>query len=468
MKNKLICTLLVLFLFSFAGIAYMQFLKEAQPVEVKDNGASSNSQNPIVVADKLYIPAGKELAIYHENVVIGYENYRGRTSITILPGGKETGRATKIKPSLEQIGTTISGVVTIANSTFETEFSKPFSIIVTNPSNNAAANVQHIGDSFTNGMFFVRVLKSTSTLKNLTFSGNRSGRFSRKTVRSEGQGGWTMTAFHTVDYRGYLSPFMQPEKPGYLYYGKTDFWIDANKKSPSYNAKLFEETKKKFDPYTGRKITPETGDVMGDKGGYILWNGSSWASIAASVFGGFSFSYGKYRQAWNIPAPDILHVMLGTNDFFHATESDFQSKYFDYKKKFDILIASAKADTPSVKVIIGIPISSGREGEWGTLKTEGAKHAYQLLAHRLNADYGKREAENIYVLDYHSSLDRVYGFKNEYEPPFADYSGLPVKKDHKVDVSHPSMDGHKQMGNAYMGLIQLLRGANANAGLVKQ
>ena len=250
---------------------------------------------------------------------------------------------------------------------------------------------------------------------------------------------------------------MQPVNSGYLYYGQTSFWIDANSATPSYNASGFTGTKDAFSASTGRKLSPNVGDVMGDAGGYIRWDGSAWVSIVSGTFGGFSFSYAKYRIAWDIAVPTILHVLLGTNDFAGVTDATFTTDYAAYKTKYDVLIASVKADTEGVKIIVGIPVSSGRQSRHGTLDTERRKRGFYLLAKQLNADFGGRESESIYLLDYHSVVDRFYGFDNTYEKPFNDYSGATGDDLYKSDTVHPGLDGFKQMGNVYMGLIQYLR-----------
>jgi hypothetical protein len=80
-----------------------------------------------------------------------------------------------------------------------------------------------------------------------------------------------------------------------------------------------------------------------------------------------------------------------------------------------------------------------------------------MLANEMNKTYGGREAESLYLIDYHSGVDRVYGFSNVYETPFADYSDATGDDTYKADYTHPSVGGFKQMGNLYMGAIQWLR-----------
>ncbi|NQW94045.1 MAG: SGNH/GDSL hydrolase family protein, partial [Polaromonas sp.] len=303
------------------------------------------------------------------------------------------------------------------------------------------------------------VILGTAAATGLTFSGNRTG--NTAAIRCEGQGGWTIANYFSADAvggtGGFFSPFMQPVTAGYLFYGPTSAWIDANAATPSYNAGSFVGTKDLFSASTGRKLAPAVNDVMGEAGGFIRWDGSAWVTIASATFGGLAFHYGKYRQAWAIAAPTIMHVLLGTNDFASVTTANFAATYATYKTRYDSLIASVKADTPGVKFMVGIPVSPGRQGRNGTLDTERRKRGHYLLAKQLNADFGGREGEGIYLLDYHSVVDRFYGYDNTYEKPFTDYSGATGDDLYKSDTVHLGLDGFKQMGNAYMGLIQFLR-----------
>lgn len=410
----------------------------------------------LAMAVKQYVPYGKEIAVYHENICKNYSSHRGRTGISFA-GGKETGPSTKLTPIASQVGATIAGTATLADTDFSTLAAKAFSIVVTDPTKTTPANVLNIGDSYTGRMTWANVINATAAAAGLTFLGNRTSNAATPTVRCEGQGGWSIANYFAVDPSGYLSPFMQPVTAGYLYYGQTSFWIDANSANPSYNAANFDGVKGQFSATTGRKLAPNVGDVMGDGGGYIQWNGSNWVAIPSATFGGFAFSFAKYRQAWGIAAPNIVHVLLGTNDFASAADATFPAAYATYKALYDALIASVKADTPTVKFVVGIPVSSGRQGKWGVLETERRKRAYYLLAKSLNADYGGREAENIHVVDYHSVVDRFYGYDQAPEKPFSDYTGTAGDDQWKSDFVHLGSDGFKQMGIPYMGLIQYLR-----------
>ncbi|WP_426056876.1 SGNH/GDSL hydrolase family protein [Janthinobacterium sp. PSPC2-1] len=414
-----------------------------------------------VLATTHYVPAGKELALYYENIVRDFQAHAGHIGISMSAdeeSSKETGEARKLLPVLGQVNTTVNGSATVVGSSFDFvagAAGKWYQVRITDPANTTPINMGSIGDSFSGRMTWTNVINATPAAAGITYSGNRTANSTNQPVKCEGQGGWTMESYFTVDNRGYLSPFMQPVN-NFKHFGPTSFWIDANSASPSYNATYFFGIRDQFDAVTGRKKAPAVGDVMSEGGGYIVWTGAAWAAITLETLGGFAFSYAKYRAAWGIPRQDILHVLLGTNDFYSADANTFPGTYALYKARYEQLIASVKADSPACKIIVGIPVSSGRQGEYGTLNTERVKRAMWLLAKSLNADFGEREAEGIYVLDYHSIVHRVYGFDTTPEKPMADYAGPDTYK-YTVDITHCSEAGFAQMGNAYMGLVQYLR-----------
>lgn len=444
--------------------AYRYELRAADGAPIHVEGAGTPAVPAIeapVLATTHYVPAGKELALYYENVVKDFQAHAGHIGISMSAtedSSRETGEARKLLPLPDQVNTTVNGSATVVGSSFDFEegaAGKWYQVRITDPTIATPLNLGNIGDSFSGRMTFVNVLNATPASAGITYIGNRTANSTNQPVKCEGQGGWTMESYFTVDNRGYLSPFMQPVN-AYHHLGPTSFWIDANSASPSYNATYFFGIRDQFDTVTGRKKAPAVGDVMSEGGGYIVWTGAAWAAITLETLGGFAFNYAKYRAAWGIPRPDILHVLLGTNDFYSADAHTFAATYALYKTRYEQLIASVKADSPACKIIVGIPVSSGRQGEYGTLNTERVKRAMWLLAKHLVADFDGREAEGIYLLDYHSIVHRVYGFDTTPEKPMADYAGPDTYK-YMADITHCSEAGFAQMGNAYMGLVQYLR-----------
>ncbi|OZI05752.1 hypothetical protein BWI93_23760, partial [Siphonobacter sp. BAB-5385] len=184
----------------------------------------------------------------------------------------------------------------------------------------------------------------------------------------------------------------------------------------------YENVKGMFDATTGYLKAPNADDVQYDNAlsKFVRYDGSAWVDIAESTLN-FTFNFAKYRQAWNIAQPDVFHSMLGTNDFsFPAT---FDATYATFKARYETMIASIKADSPNCKIIIAIPVSSGRQGVDGIATTERRKRVFWMLAKAINADFGGRESQGVYIADYHSTVDRTFGYDRTFEKPFFNYTG---------------------------------------------
>lgn len=99
---------------------------------------------------------------------------------------------------------------------------------------------------------------------------------------------------------------------------------------------------------------------------FIVWDGKSWIPEKRVTKNDFAFNFSKYRRAWSVEKPDIVHILLGTNGFYFTTTTEFPHEYKSFKQKYDIMISSIKKDSPNAKIIVGTPISAGKQGVDGT------------------------------------------------------------------------------------------------------
>ncbi|GGH42907.1 hypothetical protein GCM10007423_39890 [Dyadobacter endophyticus] len=450
---------------AFESFAYYIDKIGTIPVIPKNTLVKAESITAPVLAPKIYIPRQKELSIYFENLCRYYETEgKARTEITLsgVPTTELTVRGRSIKWK-QLVGNTsltaISGSVKSYGKDYDLLNTLNFTIQPVDQNLTTAKKVMNIGDSFTLRETFVDKVNNGASATGLTFHGMRTSTQSSPTVNHEGRGGWTMTSYHTVSTT-LFSPFMQPQSP-YKYYGNTSYWIAAianptNAGNTNYDAGYVDAAiRALYDGTSGLLLAPATNDVMyvNSASEYRRWDGSAWVAVTGLTF---TFNFAKYRTLYSCPTIDIAHVLLGTNDFSVTDPAGFTSIYSLYKTRMDAMITSFKADNASIKVVIGIPVSSGRQGDYGVVETERRKMAYWLLAKNLITDYGGREAEGIVVADYHSTVDRIYGFDPQPVLPFADYSGT-LRELNDLDYVHLSPDGFKQMGDIYMGAIQSLR-----------
>lgn len=432
--------------------------------------AANLSTNDIItapaIAPKIYVPRGKELTINSENLYKNYESDgKSRTEITLTGVSASemtiTDRGTKYK---QGAGNASLAVINSSLKTYNKDYdllnSLAFAIQPVNETLTTPKNIMNIGDSYTLRETFINSLLAGSSVSGANFCGMRKSTASSAIVNHEGRGGWSMNTYHTAQ-TALFTPFVQPQAP-YKYFGNTSYWINAvnnpviGSNNENYDwGNIDPAIRALYSGSTGLLITPAANDVMyvNSDSVYKRWDGSAWVVVTGLTW---SFNFGKYRSLYSCPMIDIAHTLLGTNDFAGNAPRDFNLLYYYYKQQMDNMIASMKLDNPAIKIIVGIPVSSGRQGSYGTYLTERRKINYWMLAKSLIADYGNRESDGIILADYHSTVDRLYGYDPQKVIPFSQYTG-PERELFMSDFVHLSTDGFKQMGDVYMGAIQSLR-----------
>ncbi|KQS33977.1 SGNH/GDSL hydrolase family protein [Dyadobacter sp. Leaf189] len=420
-----------------------------------------------VLAPKYYLPRQKELSIYTENI---HKNYTvdgvGKTdinlpSITSLTQINRRGRGMKFKQTSSSASlSSIAGAATVYNDDYVQVNSVSFTVQPVDQNLNTSKKVINFGDSYTLRSTFADQIVASPAGSGLTFIGMRNATASTPSRKSEGRGGWTMSSYHTLK-TDIFAPFMQPQAP-YKYYGNTDYWINAVT-NPNISGltnydwgNVDPAIRALYNGTTGLLISPATNDVMyiNAESVFKRWDGSAWVTVTGLTF---TFNFAKYRTLYSLDMPDIVHILMGTNDFTNATPANFDGLWSTYKSQMDATIASIKADNPSVKIIIGVPVSSGKQGGIGTYETERKKRGYWLLAKSIISTYSNREAEGLIIADYHSTVDREYGYDATDVVPFDGYTGS-ARERFMEDFVHLGADGFiSQMGTIYYGAIQKAR-----------
>lgn len=414
----------------------------------------------VAIAPKLYVPSGKQINVYYDNLHKYYRDYKGMTDVSLSGGSGSTlisGRSIQYTPSSAG---TATGSVVVVNEKFDPIVTTPFQVIASNPSLTTAVKILNMGDSYTQGSAYVNKLMASAGASNVTFLGIRNGAATVPTnLKCEGRGGSSLNTYmRGVDYSlngntNIYNPFQQPTAT-YLYYGHTSFWISAIN-TPNYDTGNFNVTSQ-FDGTTGLKLVPNLNDLMyqDSSSSWKYWNGSAWTTTTAPTF---SFSFAKYRQAWGIAQPDILHVMLGTNEWGGASETYITANWPAWKTDMDALITSVRGDSVNCKIIIGIPNTRGKQGDDGIMVTERANRAFWYHANQVISNYAGREtSDKIWINDYHTFVDRKFGFPISKNKPYVDFTGTDTEN-FLTDYVHLSPDGYDQFGEGYQGIIQALR-----------
>jgi hypothetical protein len=408
----------------------------------------------VAVAPVLYTLLNKEIAIGYAALLKYYDDYKGKTDI-VITGAKITGRNAKLLPTATG---TVPYSINIYNEQFNQIVTKAGNIIVSNPATVTPVKILLEGDSYTLKGDFTNVLMASAGATGVTWLGIRNTASATVTINAEGRGGYTLARYLTLWKETTLySPFMQPTGNTYKYFGVTGYWKIVNG-AGGYDWDNYPPAiKSLFDTSTGYLIAPTTDSVMYDDvaAKFYNWSGGAWVEIAEATLN-FTFNFAKYRATWGIAAPDIFHSLMGTNDFASMSETDIITYWPTWRANMDTVIASIKADTAGCKIIIGIPNAPGKQLPDGALVNEKRNRAFWYHASMIVTTYGNRTAENLYIADYHTVVDREYGFANADEKPFNDYSGA-YRDQWKADTVHLSPDGFLQMGNLFAGLIQALR-----------
>lgn len=276
--------------------------------------------------------------------------------------------------------------------------------------------VQVIGDSYTNGGWFVNALITQGFVPGVKCVGLRaiSGLSEQY---DEGRGGWTLHDYMSVpndnssrSYNGFMHPVGDS-----CYYGSTEFWKNAWKVKrgtagagfePTYSCGRFDRCLNLFDETTGLLSNPKEGDVQKDSStnGFIMWNGTSW--VAANNLQ-WEFNYGKYLSMWDIEPPKFLAIMLGVNDFINKARP---ISFNEWNSEMQTLIESYHTAVPDGFFIICTPTTS-----FGTLDNSSnadvvSQHLNMWLARKNIIDtFDGREDDGIYIVDTALMCDSVTG-----------------------------------------------------------
>lgn len=129
----------------------------------------------------------------------------------------------------------------------------------------------------------------------------------------------------------------------------------------------------------------------------------------------FDFAY--YLSNTGQAAPDWVLWHLGINDCFGMTTDAAVHGLMDRALiQLDAMIASTKAAAPGVACIVATPIPPGvNEDAWGTAYQVAQnltryKRNIAIVAYRLAEYYRTKEAQSVYLLPWHTSVDPVAGY----------------------------------------------------------
>lgn len=437
--------------------------------------------NDIILPRKIYTLLGdkdniEQLNIYFRNIITGY--YKDKIVEVKCDYGRQYEDFWRIEPGNSNIPQ-----YNVAECCFELKVQiKDYEFNILNEASTlievlpkttkGKTHVLCIGDSITRWGCYIEHL--TKVLPEAVSVGTRT--YDNGGANKEGRGGWNAKSFlhkNTLDYpydTAFQSPFMFPAGiEGSKFWGNAAFWQNVVDKDPEgYDYHGFQKIasgwKDDKGPYLfdkkGFPLNPAKGDVIFDpfreKGkNFIEWNGHDWAQMNNQP--DWELSFTKYLQRYRCAfirngksfEPDIISLLFGANDITSFDSLDV------FIKSLEQIIASIKEYKQDMKVIINLPVSGSTRNQenktseyYRRLMQEGSRR----ILDKWDNDHGIKN--NIYIGSMLLCVDPYYGYGIREESAFK-YSEDRIKM--PGDSIHPSINGHKQMGDLLAGIVQKIR-----------
>ena len=260
------------------------------------------------------------------------------------------------------------------------------------------------------------------------------------------------------------------------YKGNVKFWADIVGGNVDYDHAGFQNIAKGWTTgafiydINGYPQVPQEGDVVFDPSKvtahkFQQYNGGKWISMQVQP-SGWTFDFGKYTKRFapafmeesEFYSPDIVAIMLGTNDFYGTNGIPGISEWLN---NMTTIINSIHNFNPTIKVIIIIPPTGASQDAWGLNYGTGStsvqfKRNIQLLGRQiLNTwDTDTALANNIFVINAGLAVDPDFGYDTTTEPVNKFNTTLVTIFSNGV---HPNTSGLKQMGDAIAAIMQGIR-----------
>jgi len=181
-----------------------------------------------------------------------------------------------------------------------------------------------------------------------------------------------------------------------------------------------------------------------------------------------TLDFGEYcRQFNNSEAPDFVTFALGTNDVFAATDDNIDSVIGRVFLYYDSLIDMVHGFNKSTRigVVLIIPPSEDQDGFRGYRPPERqTRWQYRRNQHRLIErmieHFGRRESENIFLINAYLNFDAAHNFVTR---PMEWNAENPEQTARVIDGIHPAASGYRQMADSiYAWMRTMLAGGVTN------
>jgi lysophospholipase L1-like esterase len=172
-----------------------------------------------------------------------------------------------------------------------------------------------------------------------------------------------------------------------------------------------------------------------------------------------TFNFPRYvQEKLGGVAPDVITIMLGTNDVFSSTDDNLEENITTILNNADTLLAGLRAGAPNAKIglVTTVPPSASQDAFGANYGANQTRWQYRKNQHRLDErmmeKYKNREAENLWVVPAYLNLDCVHNFPQAEVPANA---RNPQKITRAANGVHPAAPGYYQIADSiYSWLVQ--------------
>ncbi len=170
------------------------------------------------------------------------------------------------------------------------------------------------------------------------------------------------------------------------------------------------------------------------------------------------FNFPRYvQEKLGGVAPDMITIMLGTNDVFGSTDVNLEDNVTAILKSADTLLAGIRAGAPNAKigVVTTVPPSASQDAFGVNYAANQTRWQYRKNQHRLDErmmeKYKNREAENLWIVPAYLNLDCVYNFP---QIEVAVSARNPQKITRANNGVHPAATGYYQIADSIYSWLQ--------------
>jgi lysophospholipase L1-like esterase len=171
------------------------------------------------------------------------------------------------------------------------------------------------------------------------------------------------------------------------------------------------------------------------------------------------FDFPRYvRERLGGTAPDVITVMLGTNDVFGAKDENLEEITTAILDNAEKLLAGIRAGAPNaiIGLLMTVPPSASQDAFGANYGANQTRWQYRKNQHRLverlMERFSGREGEKLFIVPTHINLDCVNNYPQLEAPVNARANQKVVRANNGV---HPSAEGYRQIADSLYSWLKV-------------